>query len=227
MSQMTTGRALPRRTFLRGMGTAVALPFLDAMTPAFAAASTPITRVAFVYTANGVIMQDWTPAQDGVGFAFTKTLQPVAPFRDQLVVVSGLAHGQAEPLGDGNGEHSRASATWLNGVHPNFTQGADVRAGVTADQVAAAEFGNETPLPSLELAVDLNFLVGNCDNGYSCTYQNSTSWRTATTPGPHAGDMDVGRTNMGKTRRRRFFWCLRGRLPVMLRAEKYSLTCEP
>ena len=99
MSQMTTGRALPRRTFLRGMGTAVALPFLDAMTPGFAAASTPITRVAVVYTDNGVIMQDWTPAQDGVGFAFTKTLQPVAPFRDQLLVVSGLAHRNGEALG--------------------------------------------------------------------------------------------------------------------------------
>ena len=95
-----------------------------------------------------------------------------------------LSHGQAESLGDGNGNHTRSTATWLNGVHPNFTQGADVRAGVTADQLAVIELGTETPLPSIELAVDLNFLVGNCDNGYSCTYLNTLSWRSATTPLP-------------------------------------------
>ena len=134
--------SLPRRTFLRGVGATVALPFLDAMVPALSAlsktptAAAPVRRLGFVYIPNGAVMQQWTPAEVGAGFELSPILSPLAPFRDQLVVVSGLAHGQAEPLGDGNGEHSRASATWLNGVHPNQTEGADVRAGITADQIA-------------------------------------------------------------------------------------------
>ena len=123
MSQMTTGRALPRRTFLRGIGTVVARPFLDAMTPAFAAPGASITRVAFVYTANGVIMKDWTPAEEGAGFTLTNTLLPVAAFHDQLLVVSGLAHRNGEALGDGPGDHARAGASWLTGVHPKKTRG--------------------------------------------------------------------------------------------------------
>ena len=121
-----TGKVLPRRTFLRGLGAAVALPFLDAMTPAFASPLAPTTRVAFVYTANGVIMPHWTPAQEGTGFAFTKTLMPVEPFRDQLLVLSGLAHRNGEALGDGPGDHARAGASWLTGVHPKKTQGAEM-----------------------------------------------------------------------------------------------------
>jgi hypothetical protein len=143
-----------------------------------------VRRLGFVYIPNGAVMQQWTPAEVGAGFGLSPILSPLAPFRDQLVVVSGLAHGQAEPLGDGNGEHSRASATWLNGVHPNQTEGADVRAGITADQIAAQGLGRETPLASLELAIDLDGLVGNCENGYSCVYLNTISWRTPTTPQP-------------------------------------------
>ena len=182
--------SLPRRTFLRGVGATVALPFLDAMVPALSAlsktptAAAPVRRLGFVYIPNGAVMQQWTPAEVGAGFELSPILSPLAPFRDQLVVVSGLAHGQAEPLGDGNGEHSRASATWLNGVHPNQTEGADVRAGITADQIAAQGLGRETPLASLELAIDLDGLVGNCENGYSCVYLNTISWRTPTTPQP-------------------------------------------
>ena len=191
-----TKMALPRRTFLRGMGATLALPLLDAMVPAMSAmsartrtAANPVHRLGFLYLPNGVAMNHtgidyWKPAGTGGDFELSPILTPLAPYRDRMVVVSGLSHAQAESMGDGNGDHTRSTATWLNGVHPNFTQGADVRAGVTADQVAAAEFGNETPLPSLELAVDLNFLVGNCDNGYSCSYLNTLSWRTATTPLP-------------------------------------------
>ena len=188
-----TKMALPRRTFLRGIGATLALPLLDAMVPALSAmsrtAATPVHRLGFLYLPNGVAMNHtginyWKPAGEGGDFELSPILAPLAAYREQMVVVSGLSHSQAESMGDGNGDHTRSTATWLNGVHPNFTQGADVRAGVTADQVAAAEFGNETPLPSLELAVDLNFLVGNCDNGYSCTYLNTLSWRTATTPLP-------------------------------------------
>ena len=180
--------AIPRRTFLRGAGATVALPLLDAMVPALSAQSTtaaaPVRRLGFVYIPNGAVMQQWTPAETGSGFALSPILQPLAPYKDQLTVVTGLAHGQAEPLGDGNGEHSRASATWLNGVHPKQTEGADVQAGMTADQIAAAGLGQDTPLPSLELAIDLDGLVGNCENGYSCVYLNTVAWRSATTPLP-------------------------------------------
>lgn len=182
---MMTGRALPRRTFLRGMGTAVALPFLDAMTPAFAAASQPITRVAFVYTANGVIMKDWTPPDDGVGFTFTNTLLPVAPFRDQLLVLSGLAHRNGEALGDGPGDHARAGASWLTGVHPKKTQGADIQNGMSVDQMLAEGIGGSTPLPSLELGLQDVRMVGSCDSGYSCAYTNTVSWSSPTTPLPY------------------------------------------
>ena len=182
---MITGRALPRRTFLRGVGTAVALPFLDAMTPAFAAPSAGVTRVAFVYTANGVIMQDWTPAQEGAGFAFTKTLKPVEPFRDQLLVVSGLAHRNGEALGDGPGDHARAGASWLTGVHPKKTQGADIRNGMSVDQMLALAIGRSTPLPSLELGLQDVRMVGGCDSGYSCAYSNTISWSSPTTPLPY------------------------------------------
>ena len=190
---LITKMSLPRRTFLRGIGATVALPLLDAMVPALSVraqtVATPVTRVGFLYLPNGVAMNHtgvnyWKPVGEGTSFAFSPILTPLAPFRDRLLVVSGLSHAQAEAMGDGNGDHSRGTATWLNGVHPKFTQGADVRAGVTADQIAAAELGRNTPLPSLELSVDLNFLVGNCDNGYSCVYMNTLSWRTATTPLP-------------------------------------------
>ena len=183
-----TKLALPRRTFLRGVGAAVALPLLDAMSPALTAlsktAAAPVKRLGFIYLPNGAVMQTWTPESNGAELALSPSLSPLAPFHDQTIVYSRLAHGQAEPLGDGNGEHSRASSVWLNGVHPKQTEGADVRAGITADQVAAAEIGRDTPLPSLELAIDLDFLVGNCENGYSCVYMNTVAWRTATTPLP-------------------------------------------
>ena len=188
-----TKKALPRRTFLRGLGTTLALPLLDAMVPALSAAAQsparPVRRLGFLYLPNGVAMNHtginyWKPAGEGQAFDFSPILKPLEAYRDQLVAVSGLSHGQAESLGDGNGDHTRSTATWLNGVHPNFTQGANVRAGVTVDQLAAVHLGQDTRLPSIELAIDLNFLVGNCDNGYSCTYLNTLSWRTATTPLP-------------------------------------------
>ena len=182
---MITGKALPRRTFLRGMGATVALPFLDAMTPAFASASTPVTRVAFVYTANGVIMQDWTPAGEGPGFGFSKTLTPVEPFRDDLLVLTGLAHHNGKALGDGPGDHARAAASWLTGVHPKKTRGADIRNGMSVDQMLAETIGRDAPLPSLELGLQDVWMVGNCDSGYSCAYSNTISWSSPTTPLPY------------------------------------------
>ena len=182
---MNTGRALPRRCFLRGVGTAVALPFLDAMTPAFAVASAPITRAAFIYTANGVIMSSWTPLQEGSDFAFPQTLHPVEEFRDQLLVLSGLAHRNGEALGDGAGDHARAGASWLTGVHPKKTQGADIRSGMSVDQMLARDIGRSTPLPSLELGLEDVRMVGGCDSGYSCAYSNTVSWSSPTTPLPY------------------------------------------
>lgn len=181
-------KSLPRRTFLRGMGATIALPLLDAMVPALTAmsktAANPVRRLGFVYIANGASMGYWTPDGQGKAFELSPILSPLEPFRDQLIIPTGLEHRQAEAWGDGNGEHSRSSAVWLNGVHPKLTEGADVRAGVTVDQIAAQVLGKDTPLPSLEIALDPNFLVGNCENGYSCVYMNTISWRTATTPNP-------------------------------------------
>jgi hypothetical protein len=182
---MITRTSLPRRTFLRGMGTAVALPFLEAMTPAFARAATPITRVAFIYTANGIIMGDWTPADEGGGFTMSPTLLPVAPFQQQLTVLTGLAHRNGEALGDGPGDHARAGASWLTGVHPKKTQGADIRNGMSVDQMLAQDIGRSTPLPSLELGLQDVRMVGGCDSGYSCAYSNTVSWSSPTTPLPY------------------------------------------
>ena len=182
-----TKMSLPRRTFLRGMGAALALPLLDAMVPAATAlartAAAPTKRLGFIYIPNGANMSKWTPAGDGA-LDLSSTLSPLAPVRDHVVIPTGLAHRQAEAWGDGNGEHSRASGVWLNGVHPKRTEGADVRAGTTADQIAAGALGQDTPLPSLEISLENSFVVGNCDNGYSCVYTNTIAWRSPTTPLP-------------------------------------------
>ena len=182
-----TKMSLPRRTFLRGLGATLALPLLDAMVPAGSAlAKTPARstkRLGFIYIPNGANMSQWTPAAEG-GLELSPILSPLAPVHDQIVIPTGLAHRQAEAWGDGNGEHSRASGVWLNGVHPKRTEGSDVQAGTTADQIAAAKIGQETPLPSLEISLENSFVVGNCDNGYSCVYTNTIAWRTPTTPLP-------------------------------------------
>ena len=184
-----TKMALPRRTFLRGLGVTLALPVLDAMVPAATAlaqtVAKPVRRLGFVYIPNGAVMQSWQPASEGALTDLPSSLSPLAPFQDQIIVPIGLSQKQAEALGDGNGEHSRAGTVWLSGVHPKETEGADVRNGTTADQIAAQHIGGDTPLSSLELAMEQTYLIGNCDNGYSCVYTNSISWRTPTAPNPH------------------------------------------
>ena len=177
--------ALPRRTFLKGLGAAVALPLLDAMVPALtpiAKAAAPIRRLGFVYIPNGAIMDKWTPTATGSAFDLPATLRPLEPFRDQMVVVSGLEQAMAYGIGDGSGDHSRAGTAWLSGVHPKHTEGADIRGGLTADQIAAGAIGGDTELPSLEIGLDLLETVGMCENGYSCVYLNAISWKTPTTP---------------------------------------------
>lgn len=183
-----TKKHLQRRSFLRGLGTTLALPFLDAMVPALAApasgASAPVPRMAFLYVPNGIIMKDWTPAEAGKSFAFSKTLKPLEPFREHMLVLSGLDHQNGNSLGDGAGDHARAGSTWLTGVHPKKTQGTDIQAGVSVDQIAAREIGAKTQLPSLELGLDDNRMVGGCDSGYSCAYSNTLCWSSPSTPLP-------------------------------------------
>ena len=184
-----TKQSLPRRTFLRGAGATLALPLLDGMVPAFAAvrrsAAKPVPRLFTGYVPNGVIMDRWTPAAEGALTDLPDTLQPLAPFRDKLLVVSGLADAPAFPLpGEGTGDHVRAAATFLTGVHPKKTDGPDIRGGTSMDQMAARVLGRETVLASLELAIDPNELIGACEAGWSCAYANTLSWRNPTTPLP-------------------------------------------
>ena len=162
------------------------LPLLDSMVPALsAAARTAVPRMVFVYTANGIIMKDWTPQAEGAAFDFTPTLKPLEPYRDRLLVLTGLEQHNGESLGDGAGDHARAGATWLTGVHPKKTEGADIHNAVSVDQILAQEFGRQTPLPSLELGLEDVRLVGGCDSGYSCAYSNTVSWSGPSTPLPY------------------------------------------
>jgi len=183
-----TRKHLSRRTILRGVGTALALPWLDAMMPAAKAAKStaaaPAVRLAFVYVPNGIIPGAWTPTAEGTNFEFTRTMKALEPFRDHVTVVSGLAQINGRALGDGAGDHARAGATWLTGVHPKKTEGAGIHAGISADQVAAKEFGKSTQFASLEIGLESPSLAGGCDSGYSCAYSNTISWRGPTTPNP-------------------------------------------
>jgi hypothetical protein len=183
-----TRKHLSRRTILRGVGTALALPWLDAMMPAAKAAKStaaaPAVRLAFVYVPNGIIPGAWTPTVEGTNFEFTRTMKALEPFREHVVVVSGLAQINGRALGDGAGDHARAGATWLTGVHPKKTEGAGIHAGISADQVAAKEFGKSTQFASLEIGLESPSLAGGCDSGYSCAYSNTISWRGPTTPNP-------------------------------------------
>jgi hypothetical protein len=189
---MISKMALPRRTFLRGMGVTLALPLLDAMVPALTAttktAANGVRRVGFFYFANGAAPGFWVPKGEGRDFELSPSLLPLESVRQHVVIPTGLDHRQAEAFGDGNGEHSRGTATFLSGVHCKYTEGADVRAGTTVDQIAARELGKDTRLPSLELCLDPTYLVGSCENGYSCLYMNTISWRTPTQPNPMEND---------------------------------------
>ena len=184
---------LPRRTVLRGLGASLALPLLDGMVPAYAAlrktAANPVRRLGVCYVPNGMEMRAWTPAGKGRELELSQILQPLAPFRSQTNVLTGLADKVAVPRpGEGIGDHARASATFLTGVHVKKTEGADIRAGVSMDQIAARQLGAETQLASLELGVDSVETLGACDAGYSCAYTNTIAWRTATTPLPMEND---------------------------------------
>ena len=176
--------ALSRRTLLRGAGAAVALPFLDAMIPAMSARTAAAPRFTAIYIGNGVNVSQWAPPSEGTGFTFSPTLKPLEPFRDRTLVLSGLDYFPATDQGDAGGQHPRAAPAFMSSVHPKQTEGADVQAGTTMDQLIAQRIGQDSKLPSLEVAVDRNDVVGACDHGYACAYMNSMSWKTPTTPLP-------------------------------------------
>lgn len=183
---------ISRRAMLRGLGTAMALPMLDAMSPwaraiAGPKAATPAgapLRTAFCYVPNGIHMQDWTPKEVGENFELPATLKVLEPFKPDMLVLSGLAHKKAEANGDGAGDHARAMATFLTGCQAKKTGGADIKIGVSVDQLAAQKIGDVTRFASLELSCDKGRQSGECDSGYSCAYSNNISWKTESTPVP-------------------------------------------
>ena len=173
---------LDRRTVLRGLGTALALPMMDAMLPTARAAEPAARpkRLQVFYTPNGMIMKSFTPEKAGRDFPFSPTLAPLEPFRDRITVITGLAHYNASALGDGPGSHGRSCGAYLTGAHPKRTEGSDLQCGVSMDQIVAKHFAADTELASLELGIDPPSLMGSCDVGYSCTYTNTLSWRSPT-----------------------------------------------
>jgi hypothetical protein len=180
---------ISRRTVLRGVGTAIALPWMEAMASAAEitvgskakAAAAPL-RMAFLYIPNGVHMPAWRPSQEGSDFELPETLQVLKPFKDDLLVLTGLAQDTAAAHGDGPGDHARSLACFLTGAHPLKTDGANIKVGVSVDQVAAEKVGKHTRFASLELGIDRGAQSGNCDSGYSCAYSSNISWRSPTTP---------------------------------------------
>jgi uncharacterized protein DUF1552 len=177
-----TKKHIPRRTFLRGAGAMVALPFLDAMVPArtalAATAAKPLPRMAFIYFPHGAIMEQWTPATDGKEFELSPILQPLKNFKKDLTIVSGLGNRP----GESQAVHAIVPATWLSCTHPK--QGQEPSMAVTADQIAAQDIGQDTPLPSLEIATESQGGGGACDRDYGCNYSGTISFRTASTPLP-------------------------------------------
>jgi hypothetical protein len=169
---------------LRGVGTAMALPLLDAMHVASAAAAagkTPV-RAAWIFVPNGAHMQAWTPKEKGKGYKLPPILQPLQSLKGDFNVLSGLGHRRAAANGDGAGDHARSAGTFLNGMQCKKTAGKDIRAGISVDQVAAKAIGSETMLGSLEIGIDGSRMAGNCDSGYSCAYSSNISWRGESTP---------------------------------------------
>jgi hypothetical protein len=183
-----TKLALPRRTFLRGVGATLGLPLLEAMVPALTAfaktSAAPVPRIGFIYHPMGTIYDQWTPATEGAAFEMPRILAPLAPLRDQLLVVTGLSHKEGASKGDGSYPHPRAGAVWLSGVHAAAvtTVGAEVRLGPTADQIAARTLGKQTILPSLEMALEQPSAFG-CEGG-TCLFSSTVSWKDEKTPVP-------------------------------------------
>ena len=182
---------ISRRAVLRGLGTAVALPVLDAMRPAVALANTGFPsaevprRMAILLVPNGVHVPDWTPSAEGYDFQLPYILQPLSRVRDDVLVLTGLTHDKGRANGDGAGDHARACSAFLTGCQPRRTFGSNIRVGISADQIAAQGVGQSTRFPSLELGCETLGMAGNCDSGYSCAYSSTISWSSPTTPLSH------------------------------------------
>jgi hypothetical protein len=180
-----TRKAIPRRTVLRGLGATVALPLLDGMVPALTALAQtparPINRFGVMYVVNGMIMENWTPAAEGTGYELTPTLAALAPYRDQVSILTGLAC--VPTPGRPGGAHAKASTRFLTDVSPPTSE-TWLDAGVSVDQLIARETGQHTQLASLELAIESGETAGACDVGFACPYTNTISWRSANTPLP-------------------------------------------
>jgi len=181
-----TRRALPRRTFLRGLGTAVALPFLDSMVPALAQAqrrrASPV-RMAFVYVPNGIDMRHWNVSSEGALGELPQTLAPLAPLKQDILLLGNLTHNTGRALLDGPGDHGRCSGSYLTGVQVKKSV-TDIRASVSCDQLVANQIGSQTRFPSLEVGLEDARQAGDCDSGYSCAYTNNLAWRNETQPLP-------------------------------------------
>lgn len=178
-------KELSRRAVLRGLGASVALPLLEGMAPikALAAMGKPAPlRMAFLFVPNGMSMPEWTPKSQGVGFELPAVLEPLRPVAGNFSVLTGLAQQNAFAIGDGPGDHARSAAAWLTGVHPRKTAGADIKNGISVDQIAAQGIGSQTRFASLELGCERGGTAGDCDSGYSCAYSSSISWRGEATP---------------------------------------------
>jgi hypothetical protein len=184
---MITRKTLPRRTFLRGMGAAVGLPFLDAMVPALAFSQArlvkPPVRMAFAYVPNGIIMNDWTPDYEGKLSTFPRILKPLEPYKDDLLLLGNLTHNTGRALLDGAGDHGRCSGSYLTGIQVKKTT-IDIKAGVSCDQIVARHIGDKTRFPSLEVGMEDARQAGDCDSGYSCAYTNNLAWKSDTQPLP-------------------------------------------
>lgn len=184
-----TKTAIPRRTVLRGLGATIALPLLDSMVPAMTAQTktpaNPVRRLGIVYVGMGAAPGYWTPTGEGTSWELSPILAPLAPFKDRLVVLTGLDNPPGlQGIGEPTGGHGRCSGAFLTGVHPKPTEGIDFRAGISLDQLAAAELGKQTQLSSLEMQIESVDIAGACDGGYSCAYVNTLCWSGPTTPLP-------------------------------------------
>lgn len=178
-------KPLPRRTLLRGLGTAVGLPLLEAMGGRAASAAAPRKaplRMGFFYVPNGVHMQSWTPQNEGPLEALPPILQPLSSVKDQVLLLSGLTCDKARPNGDGPGDHARSAAAFLTGCQARKTPGADIKVGISVDQFAAQSIGKNTRFPSLELGIERGAQAGACDSGYSCAYSSNIAWSSENTP---------------------------------------------
>ncbi|MGH9427076.1 MAG: DUF1552 domain-containing protein, partial [Terriglobia bacterium] len=209
-------KALPRRTFLKGVGTAIALPFLDAMTLAFASSRIPgqaPVRMGFVYVPNGMDVRHWNLDYEGKLDKLSRIMQPLERHKQDLLVLGNLTHNNGRALLDGPGDHGRCCGSYLTGIQPRKSA-VDIKVGISMDQIVANQIGHQTRFPSLELGMEDSRQAGDCDSGYSCAYTNNLAWRSETQPLPPVLDpralferlfgADAGLTPEARAQRNRF-----------------------